>query len=68
MKKKVDLIKAILYDGDIFILDEPFNGIDEISKDKIINLLKKLSETKLILIVTHVESECNKLNGIKINM
>ena len=64
MKRKVDLIKAILFDGDIFILDEPFNGIDDKSKEKIINLLLEKAKSKLIIIVTHDLNDAKKFGTI----
>lgn len=64
----MDLIKAILYDGDVFILDEPFNGIDDPAKEKIIRLLVEEAKTKLVLYVTHNEREIAKMGGVIIDL
>ena len=62
MKRKVDLIKAIAYDGDIFLLDEPFNGIDTQMKEKIFDLIKEKAQDKLIILITHDYNDALKLS------
>jgi ABC-2 type transport system ATP-binding protein len=62
MKRKLDLARSMLSNPDIYILDEPTNGIDPISQDvirKIIFDLKK--EGKTILLITHNLHEANLL-------
>lgn len=57
MKKKLALLAIILQDNDVFILDEPFNGLDlesSILLSEIIHRLKALGKT--ILISSHIFS------------
>ena len=67
MKQKLLIVKALLHDPEILILDEPSNGIDIISNFEIKNLLKKLNNEmkKTIILTTHnlgdAEDLCNKL-------
>ena len=42
MKQKLGIASALMEDPEIIILDEPFNGIDEESKEKITNELIKI--------------------------
>ena len=68
MKRKADIAKAILFDGDVFILDEPFTGIDDNSKEKIIQMLMELSAEKLIILVTHNIEEAKRMTDTIIYM
>lgn len=55
MKQKVLIIQALLADFDIYIFDEPLNGLDKDSKNIFIEEILKLKEKrKTILIVSHL--------------
>lgn len=57
MKQKVLIIQALLHDADIFIFDEPLNGLDDYSQNiffEIIEEIKKMNKT--LLITTHYPS------------
>ena len=34
MKQRVNIARAVIYDADIFIMDEPFKGLDKENKKK----------------------------------
>lgn len=53
MRQRVSIARAILFDGDIFILDEAFKGIDEKLKIKIMTILKEIVKDKLCISITH---------------
>jgi len=60
MKKKLALSAILLQNNDVFILDEPFNGVDiqsNILITEIINKLKSLQKT--IIISSHIFSTLN---------
>lgn len=53
-QQRVFLARALCQKADIFLLDEPFVGVDMTTEEKIIGLLKKLaSEGKTLLVVHH---------------
>jgi ABC-2 type transport system ATP-binding protein len=54
MKKKLALMGIICLNREILILDEPFNGIDLETVQKIKTLLLKLKTEKTILIASHI--------------
>lgn len=63
MKQKLGVAQAIMEDPDILILDEPFNGIEQATVDKLIDyLLKKKKEGKLIIVSTHIKEDLTKLS------
>lgn len=53
MRRRVALARALCYDSELIILDEPFKGLDEALKIKIGEILKKESNTRPIIIVSH---------------
>ncbi len=62
MKKKLALMGVLLQKNDVFILDEPFNGVDIQSNMVILELIKKLkSNGKLILIASHIFSTLSEV-------
>ncbi len=60
MQKRVALARAIAYGGDFLLLDEPFTGLDEETKDIIIKLIRDIGKSSLVLMITHDSSEAEK--------
>lgn len=52
-KRKTELLRAILLDAKCILLDEPFAGVDPISVEEIIKILKDLKENLTIFISDH---------------
>jgi ABC-2 type transport system ATP-binding protein len=62
MKKKLALLGILLQKNEIFILDEPFNGVDIQSNMMIIEIINQLKHSgKTILIASHIFSTLNTL-------
>ena len=61
MKQKLGIASVLMEDPEILILDEPFNGIDEESKEKIKNELIKIKNNKIIIITSHIKDEITSL-------
>ena len=63
-KRRVGLAQAILHDPDVLILDEPTDGLDPNQKHEVRELIRSMSEEKLIIISTHiledVEAVCTR--------
>ncbi|MBR6711556.1 MAG: ATP-binding cassette domain-containing protein [Selenomonadaceae bacterium] len=51
--QRLGLIRAILKNSPIILLDEPTAGLDELTEQKVINLIKKISPRRTIIIATH---------------
>tara|TARA_R110000751_G_scaffold82855_8_gene166591 strand:+ start:252 stop:932 length:681 start_codon:yes stop_codon:yes gene_type:complete len=57
MKKKLALTAILLQENDVFILDEPFNGVDIQSNLIITEIIKKLKELdKTVIMSSHIFS------------
>ena len=53
MKRRVALLRALLSDGEALMLDEPFNGLDEATRGRVIRETLRLIDGRTALIVTH---------------
>ena len=63
MKQKLGIAAAIINNPDILILDEPFNGIEEVSVIKIKEYLKSIKDNKIIIISTHIKEDLEELSN-----
>ena len=62
MKQKLGIAQAIMENPDILVLDEPFNGIEDESIDKIRKkLLEYKNNGKLIIIASHIKEDMDVL-------
>lgn len=62
-KQRINIIRGILLNKEIYILDEPTSNLDEVSEQKIYNMIDKYLTDKTLIIVTHrpkLKSLCNK--------
>lgn len=68
MKMRLSIARALYYNGDIFVLDEPFSALDEELKDRILSKIFDALKGKTVLIVSHDSKEAEKYadNLIKI--
>lgn len=62
MKQKLGIAQVIMENPEIMILDEPFNGIERTTVEKIREYLsKKKQDGKLIIISTHINEDLYRL-------
>lgn len=62
MKQKLGIAQVIMEDPKIMILDEPFNGIEEKTADKLRELLKsEAKKDKIIIIASHIKEDIENL-------
>ena len=63
MKRRVAIARALSAAFDLLVLDEPFRGLDEVAKEKAIALVKRYSEGKTVLLVTHDAAEAEAMDA-----
>ena len=68
MKQRVSLARAFLKDSPILILDEPTKELDRDLCDIVIDMIKSETERRLVIMVTHSESDISNLNPTIINL
>lgn len=63
MKRRVAIARAVAYGGDILLLDEPFKGLDNESKRRVMDFALE-RKNRLTLLVTHNENEAARADII----
>lgn len=63
-KRRIAILRALFAEYDILLLDEPFTGMDYKTKKMLISYMKKQTNQKTVLLITHDKediklSECN---------
>jgi ABC-2 type transport system ATP-binding protein len=62
-KQRVGVAQALLHDPEVLILDEPTTGLDPNQIRHMRELVKKLGETRTILLSTHLFQEVDAMAG-----
>lgn len=68
MKRRVAIVRAVIYGGDVFIMDEPFKGLDFDTKQKCMDYIMNHLSKKTLIISTHDKQEGQYLNGNILNL
>ncbi len=63
MARRVELVRAMLADSKLVVLDEPFAGLDDESKKKCINYIKDMSKHRKVIISTHNTEDVKSLGA-----
>ncbi len=65
MKQKLGIAQAIMEKPKVIILDEPFNGIEKETVEKLISYFVELKkQDKLIIVSTHIKEDLEKMANI----
>lgn len=68
--QRISMARALYYDKDIILLDEPTNNLDALTEKKIINNLSKIKSNKIILLISHNQENleiCDQIYEFKNN-
>lgn len=69
-KQRLNIIRGILLEKDVYVLDEPTSNLDKETEKLIINLIQKYLKDKTVIIVTHrdeIKNICNRHYEFKDN-
>lgn len=64
MRRRVAIARAVAYDGDILLLDEPFRGLDDRLRLDIMKFVLEIAADRLVIMVTHDRSEAASADRI----
>lgn len=67
-KKRIQIIRSLLVDCDYLICDEPTSALDYENSHFVMNLLKEVSQTKGVIIVTHELALLDEYPGNVVHM
>ena len=67
-KQRIAIARAIVKSPDIILADEPTGNLDETNTVMIMDILREIADSRLVLLVTHeanlVDSYCDRVIGI----
>ena len=59
--RKLGLWRALCHNGDVFLLDEPFQGLDAATKKNVMDIFLEKKAHKTVLFITHDQREADYL-------
>lgn len=68
MRRRTALARALVAESELLVLDEPFTGLDEANRAAAAALVRKYTEGKTVIVVTHDEAERTLLGGDAVNI
>lgn len=60
-QRRVSIVRALLADSDLIVLDEPFKGLDPDTKSSVLSYVQAKAKGKTLLVVTHDAAEAAAL-------
>lgn len=63
-KTKITLLRILLKDSEVLILDEPASALDTDSREQLYNYLNTIKRNSIIFIVTHDDKITDKVDHI----
>ena len=64
MKQRVAIVRALCYDGDILLMDEPFRGLDADMRRNLRKFIFDYSKHKTLIMITHDSEDANECDVI----
>lgn len=68
MQRRVAVLRALAVKSDFLIMDEPFTGLDQETKERLITAILKYRNDRTLLVVTHQEEDAALLGAKIIRM
>ena len=63
MKRRVALVRAMIADSELILLDEPCKGLDEATKELTLKYIKEERRGRTMIVVTHDADEASFFDG-----
>lgn len=63
MQQKVAILRAMLSDSEVILMDEPFKALDRASKRRMMDLVSRWGKGKTLILSTHSEEERQYFRG-----
>lgn len=67
-QRRVALARALAAESDILLLDEPFNGLDEGTWQDVVRLIRRVAESRPVVLVTHIPEQVLALDATVVHL
>lgn len=57
MKRRVAIARALMYEADLYLLDEPIQGLDDEIRKTVIGKILEITEGKSLLLISHSKED-----------
>ncbi len=68
MRRRVAIARALLAEGDLLLLDEPFKGLDDVTRETVIAVIREKAAGRTTILVTHDETDATALSARVVRM
>lgn len=68
MKRRIAILRALVVDSDVVILDEPTKGLDDVNKKIVLDYILEKTKDKILICVTHSLDEAKYISDTIVNM
>ncbi len=66
MKRRVAIVRAVLKESDVLIMDEPFSGLDEQTKNRVARYIMENLNERTFIVAVHDKEEAHYFKANKI--
>lgn len=63
MRRRVAIVRALLAESSLILLDEPFKGLDDALKEQVVQYIKEQVVGKTVIVVTHDRKDAEHLGA-----
>lgn len=66
MKRRVALARALAFDADVLLMDEPFRALDEATHANMLALVREAAGDRLLILVSHDETDAQGMEIVRL--
>ena len=68
MRRRVSIARALLAEGELMLMDEPFKGLDDGTREVVMAYVKAMAAGRTVILVTHDEEDAAALAARVVRM